>query len=127
LSLGFNDVYVPAGANPIELVNVEVSRLLKTYAPDQIVVISSSREKLSTFSSQVNFPTSALSSSKGKTVRFGTVQEFKGMESLAVVLVEFEETQTPSWQTLYIASTRATSSFSFVMSAATLERVLKGN
>jgi hypothetical protein len=127
LSLGFKDVYVPPGGNPLKLVSEEVSRLLKVYSPEQIVVLSSSREKLSSFSTQVNFPTSPLFSAKGKTVRFGTVQEFKGMESLAVVLVEFEDTQSPSWQTLYIASTRATSSFTFVMTPKTLEKVLKGN
>ena len=126
MSLGFKDIYIQEGGAPVKSVNEEVARLLKVYSHDQIVVLSSSREKLATFSSEVNFPSSPLAGPKPKTVRFGTVQEFKGLESLAIVLVEFDGTVTPSWQTFYIASTRATSSFSFVMSPQMLEKILKG-
>jgi hypothetical protein len=127
MSLGFKDIYIQEGSSPVKSVNEEVARLLKVYSHDQIVVLSSSREKLATFSAEVNFPASALAGPKPKTVRFGTVQEFKGLESLAVVLVEFDGTLTPSWQTFYIASTRATSSFSFVMSPQILEKILRGH
>lgn len=127
LSLGFKDIYLAESSSPVKAVNDEVARLLKVYSHDQIVILSSSREKLTTFSSELNFPASPLAVPKLKTVRYGTVQEFKGLEALAIVLVEFDGTTTPSWQTFYIASTRATSSFSFVMSHKMLEKILKGN
>jgi hypothetical protein len=51
------------------------------------------------------------------------MQEFKGLEALAIVMVEFENTVTPSWQNFYVGATRATQSLSFVIPETVIPKV----
>jgi len=114
-SLGMRPVMPKAGTDLAPLVKIELNWHLKTYEPEQIVLLSSSREGIEELVKNITIPTAPLSSPKPGAISYGTVQEFKGLESLAVVLVEFENTITPSWQNFYIGATRSTSTFSFVL------------
>jgi superfamily I DNA/RNA helicase len=56
-------------------------------------------------------------------IRWGSVQSFKGLEAMAVVLVEFEPGYGASRETFYVAATRTLSEFVFVYPQSLLAKV----
>lgn len=124
-SLGMTPVVVNSGQQVLPFVKSELTRLLKIFSPEQIVLLSSSREKIVSLAESLDMKLTPVSESKTDRVRFGTIQEFKGLESLAVLLVEFEGTLTPTWQNFYIGATRATSTLSFVLPEQVLTNILE--
>jgi hypothetical protein len=124
-SLGMSPIVVPQGKDVKSFVKTELARLLKIFSPEQIVLLSSSRQKIDELAASLDEKMTPVSRGKPGFVGYGTVQEFKGLESLAVVLVEFEGTFTPSWQNFYIGATRTTSTFSFVLPEEVLTNILE--
>jgi hypothetical protein len=116
-------VITGAGDDPIVYLQREMAELAKQYTPEQIVILTSSRENMDRVRNSIKSPKSELSASIPNSIRYGTVQEFKGMEAMAVIFIEFENTITPSWQNFYIAGTRAISSFTFILPSSIVERV----
>jgi Nuclease-related domain/AAA domain len=119
-------IYMPeSNAKIPHFVAEEMRQLLKTFTPEQIVILSSSRQELANLAKSIPGKLCSIANPAAGAVRFGTIQEFKGLEALAVLLVEFDGTVSPSWQTFYIGATRSTSSFSFVIPAATISQILE--
>ncbi len=121
--LGMTGLVTPAGKDVKPYFLQELARLQKIFSPGQIVVLSSSRENIDELGVAIKEPKSPLSFPKANSVRFGTMQEFKGLEALAIVMVEFENTATPSWQNFYVGATRATQSLSFVIPETVIPKV----
>ncbi len=121
--LGMTGLVTPAGKDVTPYFLQELARLQKIFSPGQIVVLSSSRENIDKLGVAIKEPKSPLSFPKANSVRFGTMQEFKGLEALAIVMVEFENTVTPSWQNFYVGATRATQSLSFVIPETVIPKV----
>ena len=119
-------VYIPdSNATIPHFVAEEMRQLLKTFAPEQIVILSSSRQELANLAKSMPGKLCALSNPSPGAIRFGTIQEFKGLEALAVLLVEFDGTVAPSWQTFFVGATRSTSTFSFVIPKTTISQILE--
>lgn len=81
--------------------------LLKKYTPDQIVILSAQGARLSSLLNGIKGQFVELRSNIGGKIRFGTVQEFKGLEALAVILIEFEGFNPRLKETFYIGATRS--------------------
>jgi len=92
----------------LSLLKEELSRLLKKYKAEDIVILSTEKELLDALIQKTNVPHSPISMGAKSKVRWGTIQAFKGLESPAVVLVEFSESRHATLDTFYVGSTRAT-------------------
>jgi hypothetical protein len=60
-------------------------------------------------------------------VRWGSVHEFKGLEALAVILVEFDSLNSNLRETFYIGATRSIYDFSFVIPSQKIQLLAGGN
>ena len=88
---------------------------LRKYTPDQVVVLSAQKAQLSDLMSKVKVKTTEVRTPRPGSVRWGSVHEFKGLEALAVILVEFEASNPSIRETFYVGATRSIYDFSFVI------------
>lgn len=96
-------------SSPSALLQNALDNLLLSYSPQEIVVLSSSLQQLKKFMENTKVSHSPLSNDRPGTVRWGTSLEFKGLESPAVIFIEFDEGAKSSRASFYVAGTRATS------------------
>lgn len=102
-----------------------LKRMLQRYEADQIVVISSTPGKLSSVMSGLKLESTSLREpSKGK-VRFGGIGEFKGLEAMGIVHVEFESDEPPSLGMVYVGATRSVNDYALIFSAKT-KKLMEG-
>lgn len=93
-----------------------ISKLLRKFTPEQVVILSAQKTKLSKLVSKLDFSTTDIRKPKTNHVRWGSPQEFKGLEALAVLLVEFFDPNPVLEETFYIGATRSVHDFYFIMS-----------
>jgi hypothetical protein len=101
----------------------ELDRLTKLYKSENIVVLSSNKTMLDQVLASKNIARSELGRPVNGKIRWGSVQSFKGLEAMAVVLVEFEPGYGASRETFYVAATRTLSEFVFVYPQSLLAKV----
>jgi len=89
--------------------------LTKVYSPNDIVVLSGNVKKLEELTDKCDIKFSKIDFINSGRVRFGSIHKFKGLEALAVVLVDFPESQVSISDTFYQAATRATSKFAYLV------------
>jgi hypothetical protein len=89
--------------------------LTKVYSPNDIVVLSGNLKKLEELTDKCDIKFSKIDFLNSGRVRFGSIHKFKGLEALAVVLVDFPESQVSISDTFYQAATRATSKFTYLV------------
>lgn len=97
------------------------------YNLEQVVLLSSQKTLLGDLVSKVKFLTTDIRNPKPGHVRWGSVQEFKGMEALAVIYVEFEVENPVLREAFYIASTRSVHDFAFIMPGVKISKLVKEN
>jgi hypothetical protein len=85
----------------------DLKELVKKFSDKEIIVLSKQKAKLGDLISRLKFNFSELKSAKGQGIRWGGVNEFKGLEGLAIVLVEFEDVNDYLRETFYVGATRA--------------------
>ena len=106
--------------------NKVLDSLTKVYSPNDIVVLSSNLRKLEELTEKVNHKFAKIDLPGSGRVRFGSVHKFKGLEALAVVLVDFPESQIGIANTFYQAATRATSKFAYLITNERLAKLDEG-
>jgi len=111
------------GESAVRHVRDHVNRLAKTYSLDQVVVLSSSKVKLEVLVHEVGLPATSLDFPLPGKFRWGTSQAFKGMESPAVILVEFEDAGAATRETFYVAGTRAISELVCVVPLSVMQKI----
>lgn len=108
-----------------ELRQILTKQLLK-YSPSQIVILSSQKMQLEEKLAGLPFGISPLWQNRPNTIRYGSVQEFKGMEAMCVVLVEFEDSNSDIFETLYLGSTRSINDLVVVMTLESMKKLSTG-
>ncbi|WP_406279440.1 NERD domain-containing protein/DEAD/DEAH box helicase [Streptomyces sp. NBC_00191] len=118
-----------------ELLAKHLGRLLADgFAPDEIVVLSprrdgSAAELLSEAPSWARKLT-RMPSTNSSSITFGTVHAFKGLDSPAVIVTDFESISTPKNESLfYIAASRARDDLTVLANEATrrdFRRIISG-
>lgn len=85
------------------------------FTPDQIVILSPQKSKLEALIGKLKLSLTDIRSPKTGHIRWGTVQEFKGLEALAVVLIEFEGENAVLQESFYVGATRSIHDFIFFL------------
>jgi hypothetical protein len=101
----------------------EAENLLKRYTPDQIVVVSSSASRLQEVMENLTLATSPLKHPRPKTIRWGSVAEFKGLEAMAIIHVEFLSETHSSLEAFYVGATRSLNDYVWVGSQEIMGRI----
>jgi hypothetical protein len=104
--------------------NKVIDSLIKVYSPNDIVVLSSNLKKLEELVENSEHKFAQIDRPNSGRIRFGTIHKFKGLEALAVVLVDFPESQVGITDTFYQAATRATSKFAYLITHQRLEELI---
>jgi hypothetical protein len=91
------------------ILKAHLLKLAKTYSPENVVVLSSNKELLENLVKETELPFTPVSNKQKSKYSWGTTQSFKGMESAAVVMVEFVDGNAATRDTFYVAGTRALS------------------
>jgi len=105
----------------------ELDRLSKLYKSENIVVLSSNKKMLEQVLSSKNIARTELGRKRSGKIRWGSVQSFKGLEALAVLLVEFEPGYGTTKETFYVAATRTLSEFVFLYPSSLLPKVFRSD
>lgn len=123
---GVNMMPIQDDADPARYLMKALEAEKKLYPPNSIVLLSSQREKLKELLIRVPGNFREFREKIDSAVLFGTVQEFKGLEASSVILVEFDGGRGSTRDYFYIASTRATANFTFIVPNILLESILEG-
>lgn len=100
---------------------------LRKYTPEQVVVLSAQKSQLGELMTRIKVKTCEIRNPKAASVRWGSVHEFKGLEALAVILVEFDSLNSNLRETFYIGATRSIYDFSFVIPSQKIQLLAGGN
>lgn len=100
-----------------------VKKLLTRYEPGDIVVLSSARQALEDVMAQLKQESTPIKGGRAKTIRWGTIQEFKGLEALAIVHVEFDEPPVATLESVYVGGTRSLNDYVWIVPNAARERI----
>ena len=115
---------VPDGADAKALLGKVIEAEKKLYPPNSIVILSSQREKLKEILRGIPGNFREFHERADSAVLYGTVQQFKGLEASSVILIEFDGGGGSTRDYFYIASTRATANFSFIVPQSVLNSIL---
>ena len=96
------------------------------FTPDQIVILSPQKSKLEELIGKIKLSLTDIRSPKPGHIRWGTVQEFKGLEALAVVLIEFEGENAVLQESFYVGATRSIHDFIFFLPQVKVTELTKG-
>lgn len=117
---------IPDGKDPKSVLIEAITAEKKLYPPNSIVVLSSQREKLKEILRSVPGNFREFREKSDSAVLYGTVQQFKGLEASSVILIEFDGGGGSTRDYFYIASTRATANFTFIVPQSILDSILQG-
>lgn len=121
---GVKTMPLPDGADPKQNLVKALEAEKKLYPPSSIVVLSSQKEKLKTLLQGIPGNFREFHEKTDSAVLFGSVQQFKGLEASSVILVEFDGAGGSVRDHFYIASTRATANFTFIVPKSVLDTIL---
>lgn len=104
----------------------QIQRLAKSYREENIVVLSSSKNKLDQALDSKNIKRSELGKPQSGKVQWGTAKSYKGLEAMAVILVEFESDHIATKESFYVAGTRALAEFVCIYPDKLISTVFEG-
>jgi hypothetical protein len=106
----------------------EVKKLLNAillkFTPDQVILLSAQKSKLAELVAKLGIQTTEIRKPKTNHVRWGSPQEFKGLEALAVLLIEFFDQNKVLDETFYIGATRSIHDFYCVISKDKIKQLV---
>lgn len=109
----------------------EVKKLLNAillkFTPDQVILLSAQKAKLAELVAKLEIQTTEIRKPKTNHVRWGSPQEFKGLEALAVLLIEFFDQNKILDETFYIGATRSIHDFYCVISRDKIKQLVDRN
>lgn len=103
----------------------EIRKQIKKYPADQVVVLSAQAHRLKEFMQGADISACHVKESIKDRVRYGSPFEFKGLEALCVILVEFMQDNPKIRETFYVSSTRTLGDFSAIISKKKLDSIRK--
>lgn len=95
----------------------QLRSLLTRYEPEHIVILSSRIGPLEQLLEKSTLQLSRLKNPKPRTVRWGSISEFKGLEAMAIVHVEFDGDHVPTREAIYVAGTRSLNDYVWIVPA----------
>lgn len=95
----------------------------KQFPPNSIVLLSSQKEKLRELLSSLPGKFRQFDERIDSACLYGSVQQYKGLEAASIILVEFEGGGGSVRDHFYIASTRATANFTFIVPSSQLAQI----
>ena len=101
------------------------TELLQKFTPEQVVILSAQKSKLAQLVTKLDFKTTEIRKPKTNHVRWGSPQEFKGLEALAILLIEFFDKNPVLDETFYIGATRSIHDFYFVIPRDKIDELAK--
>lgn len=116
---------LPAGVDPKNSLVKVLDAQRKLFPPKSIVILSAQKEKLRSLLSTIPIKFRRLDEHEDTAIRFGSIHEFKGLEASSVILVEFEDGGGSVRDHFYVASTRATANFTFILPESVLEKLVR--
>ncbi len=115
-------VFYRSAANQGDLLIATVAKLLKSFAPEEIVVLSTRADASSCAAKQIrkqtgwHFATFREEPSDGPSIRYSSIHAFKGLEAAAVVLTDIEGIEDDQAKALlYVGMSRARIQLHFLM------------
>jgi hypothetical protein len=118
---------LPAGMDPKNSLVKVIDAQRKLFPPKSIVILSAQKEKLRSLLLTIPGKFRRLDESEDTAIRFGSIHEFKGLEASSVILVEFEEGGGSVRDHFYVASTRATANFTFILPESVLDKLVRAS
>ena len=103
-----------------------LSEMLLKFTPDQVVILSPQKSKLEEIVAKLKLNFTHIRLPKTGHLRWGSVQEFKGLEALAVILIEFEGPNTVLHESFYVGATRSIHDFIFFLPEDKLNELTRG-
>ena len=100
--------------------------MLLKFTPDQVVVLSPQKSKLEELVGKLKLNLTHIKQAKTGHLRWGSVQEFKGLEALAVILIEFEGANAVLHESFYVGATRSIHDFFFFLSEDKVKELTRG-
>ena len=85
----------------------DLKELVKKFSEKEIIILSKQKTKLGNLLARLKMNFTELKSSAVSGIRWGGVNEFKGLEGMAIVLIEFEEPNEYLRESFYVGATRA--------------------
>jgi hypothetical protein len=113
-----------SGVSPKNLLVKVIDAQRKLFPPKSIVILSAQKEKLRSLLLTIPGKFRRLDESEDTAIRFGSIHEFKGLEASSVILVEFEDGGGSIRDHFYIASTRSTANFTFILPESFLDKLV---
>jgi hypothetical protein len=100
--------------------------MLLKFTPDQVVILSPQKSKLEELVGKLKLNLTHIRLPKTGHLRWGSVQEFKGLEALAVILIEFEGDNAVLHESFYVGATRSIHDFFFFFSEDKVKELTRG-
>jgi len=104
----------------------EIHELTKKFSPEHVVLLSAQRESLTRLAKEAKIDFTELRKPRPGRIRLGSVQEFKGLEAMAVVMVEFDKPNRSLVETFYVGGTRALHDFTYIITESKLNSLTEG-
>ncbi len=124
---GVTMIPLPTGADPKPFLQRAIDAERKQFPPNSIVILSSQKEKLKTLLDSMTGNYRQFHERVDSACLFGSIQQFKGLEAASIILVEFEGAGGSLRDHFYVASTRATANFTFIVPMEQLDRIAEGD
>jgi hypothetical protein len=96
------------------------------FTPDQIVILSPQKSKLGDLIGKLKLDLTDIRSPRNGHISWGTVQEFKGLEALAVILIEFQGNNSVLHESFYVGATRSIHDFIFFLPRDKVNELTQG-
>lgn len=124
---GVNMFPLPTGTDPKPFLQKAIDAERKQFPPNSIVILSSQKEKLKALLDTMNGNFRQFHEKADNACLYGSIQQYKGLEAASVILVEFEGAGGSPRDHFYVASTRATANFTFIVPIDQLAEISEEN
>ena len=104
----------------------EIYELTRKFSPEHVVLLSAQKQLLIALAERSKIDYTELRNPRPGRIRLGSVQEFKGLEAMAVVMVEFDSPNTSVKETFYVGGTRALHDFTYIITESKLDALVQG-
>ena len=104
----------------------EFYELTRKFSPEHVVLLSAQKQQLVALAEKSKIEYTELRNPRPGRIRLGSVQEFKGLEAMAVVMVEFDTSNPTVTETFYVGGTRALHDFTYIITESKLNALLQG-
>jgi hypothetical protein len=111
-----NPILISKDSEILPKLRMILADMLLKFTPDQVVVLSPQKSKLEELVGKLKINLTHIKLPKTGHLRWGSVQEFKGLEALAVILIEFEGANAVLQESFYVGATRSIHDFIFFLS-----------